>query len=39
MIVRVAVLLDAEHWSLEEVAWRRADERGPGPGLAVMDPR
>ena len=39
MIVRVAVLFDAEHWSVEVAAWRRADERGPGPGLAVMDPR
>ena len=39
MIVRVAVLFDAEHWSVEEVAWRRADGRRPVPGLAVMDPR
>lgn len=39
MIVRVAVLFDAEHWSVEEVAWRRADGLAPGPGLAVLDHR
>lgn len=38
MIVRVAVLFDAEHWGVEEVAWRRADESGPGPGPAGPNP-
>lgn len=38
MIVRVAVLFDADYWGVEELAWRRADGHGPGPGLGVTDP-
>lgn len=39
MVVRVAVLFDADYWGIEELAWRRANGQGPGPGLAVTDPR
>lgn len=39
MLVRVAVLFDSDFWGIDELAWRRADGQGRGPGVLKHDPR
>jgi hypothetical protein len=38
MVVRLGVLFDDAMWSLDQLSWRRADGKGPGPSVVEVDP-